>query len=315
MGHSPAPAPAPLVDNHNSCGGWAKAGECSKNPAYMLVTCAKSCNAFDGEIAIPQVEKPAKPPVTGQKPSEPVKVQESPEPIKAAFEADVKAPAYAKSDISEQNHQWYLEKQQKAKQQKAKKEKAKKDAEIAQSEKDAEIAQSEKDAEIAQPKKDADIAQPKKDAELAAIRAEQLAKRKAKSPPKKAKSPPKTQTEPVNSDEPYQPITVQRTAKAAPKTTLLSSINAATAVKKAATTLKTTLGNLHLHDKRDQQDAITAEAKKAKNEKLSWHEKALLKQAANEQALKVKKEQKERHHKANEIREEERRKQQEILES
>merc|ERR1711959_155209 len=324
MGHSPAPAPAPLVDNHNSCGGWAKAGECSKNPAYMLATCAKSCNAFDGEIAIPQVEKPAKPPVTGQKPSE---------PVKAAFEADVKAPAYAKSDISEQNHQWYLEKQQKAKQQKAKKEKAKKDAEIAQSEKDAEIAQSEKDAEIAQPKKDADIAQPKKDAELAAIRAEQLAKRKAKSPPKKAKSPPKTQTEPVNSDEPYQPITVQRTAKAAPKTTLLSSINAATAVKKAATTLKTTLGNLHLHDKRDQQDAITAEAKKAKNEKLSWHEKALLKQAANEQALKVKQEQKaaaqkkaaddamyqkeqeERHHKANEIREEERRKQQEILES
>merc|ERR1711924_547153 len=72
---------------------------------------------------------------------------------------------------------------------------------------------------------------------------------------------------------------------------------------------------------------------KAKNEKLSWHEKALLKQAANEQALKVKQEQKaaaqkkaaddamhqkeqeERHHKANEIREEEHRKQQEILES
>merc|ERR1711988_1797277 len=204
MGHSPAlaqpPAPAPLVDNHNSCGGWAKAGECSKNPAYMLATCAKSCNAFDGKVAIPQVEKPAKPPVTGQKPSEPVKVQESPEPIKAAFEADVKAPAHAKSDISEQNHQWYLEKQQKAKQQKAKKEKAKKDAGIAQSEKDAEIAQPKKDADIAQPKKDADItqskqdaetAQSKKDAELAAISAEQLAKRKAKSPPKKAKSPPK----------------------------------------------------------------------------------------------------------------------------
>merc|ERR1711988_859796 len=283
MGHSPAlaqpPAPAPLVDNHNSCGGWAKAGECSKNPAYMLATCAKSCNAFDGKVAIPQVEKPVKPPVTGQKPSEPVKVQESPEPIKAAFEADVKAPAHAKSDISEQNHQWYLENQQKAKQQKAKKEKAKKDAEIAQPEKDADITQSKQDAETAQSKKDA---------ELAAISAEQLAKRKAKSPPKKAKSPPKTQTEPVNSDEPYQPITVQRTAKAAPKTTLLSSINAATAVKKAATTLKTTLGNLHLHDKRDLQDAITAEAKKAKNEKLSWHEKALLKQAANEQALKVK---------------------------
>merc|ERR1712032_1559185 len=167
------------------------------------------------------------------------------------------------------------------KQQKAKKEKSKKDAEIAQSKKDAEIAQS------------------KKDAELAAIRAEELAKRKAKSPPKKtksppkkAKSPPKTQTEPVHSDEPYQPTTVQRTAKASPKTTLLTSINAATAVKKAATTLKSTLGNLHLHDKRDQQDAIKAEAKKAKNQKLSWHEKALLKQAAKEQALKVKQEQK-----------------------
>jgi len=321
---APAPAPAPLVDNHNSCGGWAKAGECSKNPAYMLVTCAKSCNNFDGEVAIPHVEKPA---------TEPVKVQETPEHTKAAFEADVKAPAHAKSDISEQNHQWYLQKQQKAKQQKAKQEKSKKDAEIAQSKKDAEIAQSKKDAEIAQSKKDAEIAQSKKDAELAAIRAEELAKRKAKSPPKKAKSPPKTQTEPVNSDEPYQPTTVKRTAKAAPTTTLLSSINAATAVKKAATTLKSTLGNLHLHDKRDQQDAIKAEAKKAKNEKLSWHEKALLKQAAKEQALKVKQEQKaaaqkkaadeamyqkeqeERHHKANEIREEERRKQQEIRES
>jgi len=310
---APAPAPAPLVDNHNSCGGWAKAGECSKNPAYMLVTCAKSCNNFDGEVAIPHVEKPA---------TEPVKVQETPEHTKAAFEADVKAPAHAKSDISEQNHQWYLQKQQKAKQQKAKQEKSKKDAEIAQSKKDAEIAQS------------------KKDAVLAAIRAEELAKRKAKSPPKKAKSPPKkaksppkTQTEPVHSDEPYQPTTVQRTAKASPKTTLLTSINAATAVKKAATTLKSTLGNLHLHDKRDQRDAIKAEAKKAKNQKLSWHEKALLKQAAKEQALKVKQEQKaaaqkkaaddavyqkeqeERHHKANEIREEERRKQQEIRES
>merc|ERR1712032_510744 len=107
----------------------------------------------------------------------------------------------------------------------------------------AEIAQSKKDAEIAQSKKDAEIAQSKKDAELAAIRAEELAKRKAKSPPK-------TQTDPVDSDEPYQPTTVQRTAKAAPKTTLLTSINAATAVKKAATTLKSTLGNLRLHDKR-----------------------------------------------------------------
>merc|ERR1719456_481327 len=69
-----------------------------------------------------------------------------------------------------------------------------------------------------------------------------------------------------------------------PKTTFLASIKAATTVKKAATTLKSTLSNLHLHDKRDQQDTIKAEAKKVHGEKLSWHEKALLKQQKDAKA-------------------------------
>merc|ERR1712046_277033 len=75
------------------------------------------------------------------------------------------------------------------------------------------------------------------------------------------------------------------------KTTLLGAITAATAVKtvkktvkKAGITLKSTLSKLHLHDERDQQDTIKAEEKKEHGEKLSWHEKALLKQQKDAKA-------------------------------
>merc|ERR1719321_2426489 len=75
------------------------------------------------------------------------------------------------------------------------------------------------------------------------------------------------------------------------KTTLLGAITAATAVKtvkktvkKAGITLKSTLSKFHLHDKRDQQDTIKAEENKEHGEKLSWHEKALLKQQKDAKA-------------------------------
>merc|ERR1711943_79502 len=55
-------------------------------------------------------------------------------------------------------------------------------------------------------------------------------------------------------------------------------------VKKAGITLKSTLSKFHLHDKRDQQDTIKAEEKKEHGEKLSWHEKALLKQQKDAKA-------------------------------
>jgi len=247
----PAPAPAPLVDKNASCGGWAKAGECSKNPAYMLVTCSKSCNDATSEIMqVPGITKP-----------EPVTKRMVPEPVRAAFEEDVvKAPAL-NADISEQNHQWYLQKQQ---QEKAKQGKTKQ----------------EKDGERV------------KRAELTAVRAQELAKREAGRRPNPAANSPleKIEVEPVKSDEPYQPTTVDMSSKAtAPKTktTLLGAITAATAVKtvkEAGITLKSTLSKFHLHDKRDQQDTIKAEEKKEHGEKLSWHEKALLKQQKDAKA-------------------------------
>merc|ERR1712178_198390 len=130
-----------------------------------------------------------------------------PEPVRAAFEEDVvKAPApHANADISEHNHQWYLQKQQ---QEKAKQKKAKK----------------EKDGERV------------KRAELTAVRAQELAKREAgrRSNPATANSPlEKIEIEPVKSDEPYQPTTVDMSSKTAPKTktTLLGAITAAIAVK------------------------------------------------------------------------------------
>jgi len=219
----------------------------------MLVTCSKSCNDATSEIVqVPGITKP-----------EPVTKRTVPEPVRAAFEEDVvKAPApHANADISEQNHQWYLQKQQ---QEKAKQEKAKQ----------------EKDGERV------------KRAELTAVRAQELAKREAgrRSNPATADSPlEKIEIEPVKSDEPYQPTTVDMSSKTAPKTktTLLGAITAATAVKtvkKAGITLKSTLSKLHLHDKRDQQDTIKAEEKKEHGEKLSWHEKALLKQQKDAKA-------------------------------
>ena len=30
-------------DKNQQCSSWAESGECSKNPAYMLPNCAKSC--------------------------------------------------------------------------------------------------------------------------------------------------------------------------------------------------------------------------------------------------------------------------------
>ena len=32
------------ADDNTNCPGWAQAGECTKNPNYMKVSCKKSCN-------------------------------------------------------------------------------------------------------------------------------------------------------------------------------------------------------------------------------------------------------------------------------
>ncbi|KAK3754196.1 hypothetical protein RRG08_028161 [Elysia crispata] len=38
-------AQEPCEDDNASCAGWAKRGECTNNPDYMLESCKKACNA------------------------------------------------------------------------------------------------------------------------------------------------------------------------------------------------------------------------------------------------------------------------------
>mmetsp|Transcript_37693 Transcript_37693/g.43052 ORF Transcript_37693/g.43052 Transcript_37693/m.43052 type:complete len:153 (+) Transcript_37693:64-522(+) len=38
-------AATPCEDNHKNCAGWAKNGECDKNPKYMGEHCLKSCDS------------------------------------------------------------------------------------------------------------------------------------------------------------------------------------------------------------------------------------------------------------------------------
>jgi len=40
------------IDNNANCSEWAKRGECSKNPGYMLVNCKKSCKNAQVELAL-----------------------------------------------------------------------------------------------------------------------------------------------------------------------------------------------------------------------------------------------------------------------
>lgn len=37
------------IDADKRCGGWAAAGECEKNPGYMLTSCRKACNKCTSE--------------------------------------------------------------------------------------------------------------------------------------------------------------------------------------------------------------------------------------------------------------------------
>lgn len=41
---------AGCIDNHPSCHDWSVRGECSRNPAYMLVSCKKSCGKCSGTL-------------------------------------------------------------------------------------------------------------------------------------------------------------------------------------------------------------------------------------------------------------------------
>ena len=36
-----------LVDNNDNCEQWARNNECTKNPGYMLRSCAKSCESLN----------------------------------------------------------------------------------------------------------------------------------------------------------------------------------------------------------------------------------------------------------------------------
>jgi len=45
------PKPIECKDSHKSCGFWASANECKKNPGYMLVNCKKSCKACTADTA------------------------------------------------------------------------------------------------------------------------------------------------------------------------------------------------------------------------------------------------------------------------
>lgn len=49
------PGPSrPCVDTSNQCGDWAKAGECEKNPRFMLRTCSKACGGCGATTSAPQ---------------------------------------------------------------------------------------------------------------------------------------------------------------------------------------------------------------------------------------------------------------------
>jgi hypothetical protein len=43
---------AGCIDNHPSCHDWSAQGECSRNPAYMLVSCKKSCRKCSGKLCL-----------------------------------------------------------------------------------------------------------------------------------------------------------------------------------------------------------------------------------------------------------------------
>ena len=47
---SDADAEEDCIDEHESCQHWAMNNECTKNPAYMLVSCRKSCQVCDYKI-------------------------------------------------------------------------------------------------------------------------------------------------------------------------------------------------------------------------------------------------------------------------
>lgn len=40
------------VDKHEACAGWAKSGECARNPGFMAGDCAKSCALCDRRVEI-----------------------------------------------------------------------------------------------------------------------------------------------------------------------------------------------------------------------------------------------------------------------
>ena len=61
------------VDEHNSCAGWADAGECDKNAAFMTASCRRTCGLCP--VTAAQRRPPPPPPLPPRQPhSEPTKV-------------------------------------------------------------------------------------------------------------------------------------------------------------------------------------------------------------------------------------------------
>lgn len=46
------------VDEHELCRDWAKEGECTSNPSYMLNACRRSCNVCEYELKASDFGKP-----------------------------------------------------------------------------------------------------------------------------------------------------------------------------------------------------------------------------------------------------------------
>lgn len=55
---TPTAAPGPCLDKHSHCAGWAQIGECQKNPAFMLSSCALSCGACELSTTAPPTSTP-----------------------------------------------------------------------------------------------------------------------------------------------------------------------------------------------------------------------------------------------------------------
>lgn len=258
---APAPAPAPLVDLNPSCSGWANGGECTQNPAYMLATCSKSCS----EVTTAAVPPPA--PKSAAKVEPPkVEIKVEPKVVETKVEPNKVVETKVEPKVVET----------KVKPKEERKVAAKAPVEAAFEKDVAAVAKKMPAKNFLTAAKNTATKPVSKPTSLAKHAKTVLAATQA--------------SDSASDDEPYRPVTADAFAHRAVQagnpqaasqkkvTTLKSTIFAVQTAKKTVTTLKSTLSNLHLHDKRDKKDTIKAEDKKVHGQKLSWHEKQLLRE-------------------------------------